>query len=44
MALNSLFINAAMILWAANIAPVKDADGQPILVVKDEYIYNGLIM
>jgi hypothetical protein len=44
MALNSLFINAAMILWTADIAPGKDADGQPILVAKDEYIYNGLIM
>jgi hypothetical protein len=43
MANNALFINIATILWAANIAPVKDEMGQPIIPDTFQTLNHDLI-
>ena len=44
MANTSLFINIASILWAANISPVKDAAGKPIIPDTLDTVNAGLVM
>ncbi|KDR69262.1 hypothetical protein GALMADRAFT_256096 [Galerina marginata CBS 339.88] len=40
---NSLFIVITRILWAFNVAPIKDASGNPILPSPDDFI-GGLVV
>jgi len=44
MANDSLFINIAMILWAADISAVKDEAGKPIVPNTRETVNSGLAM
>ncbi|KAJ7321576.1 cytochrome P450 [Mycena albidolilacea] len=41
---NSLFIDIACILWAANIRPTKDVGGKPVMPVESEIINDGLVV
>ncbi|KAJ7605462.1 cytochrome P450 [Mycena polygramma] len=41
---NSLFIDMACILWAANIRPTKDAAGNPVMPIESESINDGLVV
>lgn len=38
---NSLFIDMACLLWAANIDAVKDSLGQPVIPDEDKVINDG---
>jgi len=44
MANNSIFINIATILWAANIAAPKDGGGEPIVPDTLETVNAGLVV
>ena len=44
MANTSLFINVASILWAANISPVHDEAGKPIIPDTLETVNSGVVM
>jgi len=44
MANNSIFINIATILWAANIAALKDEAGKPIVPNTLETVNAGLVV
>ncbi|KAJ6540375.1 cytochrome P450 [Mycena capillaripes] len=41
---NSLFIDIACILWAANIRPTKDAEGKSVMPIESESINDGLVV
>ncbi|ESK85742.1 cytochrome p450, partial [Moniliophthora roreri MCA 2997] len=41
---NSLFIDIACLLWAANIRPVKDAQGKPVMPIESVSINDGLVV
>ena len=43
MANDGLFINTAMILWAADISAVKDEAGNPIIPNTLENVNSGLV-
>ena len=44
MANNSVFINIATILWAANVVALKDEAGKPIVPDLLETVNAGLVM
>ena len=44
MANNSVFINVATVLWAANIAPLKDEEGKPIIPNPLETVNAGVVV
>jgi len=44
MANNSVFFNIATILWAVNIAAVKDEAGKPIVPNTLEAVIAGIVM
>ena len=44
MANNALFIDIAMLLWAANISAVKDKAGEPIVPDTLDAVSGGLAM
>ena len=44
MANNAVFLNIATILWAVNIAPVKDETGKPIVPNTLEAVQAGIVM
>jgi len=44
MANNAIFINIAMILWAANIAALKDGGGKPIIPDTLEAVNTGVVV
>ena len=44
MANNGIFINIAMVLWAANITAVSDKEGKPIIPDTFEAVNGGLAM
>ena len=44
MANNSVFINVATVLWAANIAPLKDEEGKPIVPNPLEAVGAGVVV
>ena len=44
MANNSVFINIATILWAANVAALKDDTGKPIVPDTLETVHAGVVM
>ena len=44
MANNSIFINIATILWAANVAAVKDEAGKPIIPNTLETVNAGVVV
>ena len=44
MANNSVFINVAMILWAANVAALKDEAGKPIVPDTLEAVNAGTVV
>ncbi|KAI0066942.1 cytochrome P450 [Artomyces pyxidatus] len=41
---NSLFIDIAMVLWACNLEPAKDACGNPIPIDVDGWVDHGLVV
>ena len=44
MANNSVFINVAMILWAANVSALKDEAGKSIVPNTLEVVNTGIIV
>ena len=44
MANNSVFINIAMILWAANVTALKDEAGKPIVPDTLETVNAGIVV
>ena len=41
---NSVFINVATILWAANVAALKDEEGKPVVPNTLENVNTGVIV
>ncbi|KAJ3927993.1 MAG: cytochrome P450 [Lentinula lateritia] len=41
---NSLFIDIACLLWAVNIGPVHDSQGNPIMPIESKSINDGLVV
>ena len=40
----ALFMNVVFLLWAFDIRPAEDADGQPILPSRDDLVDDGLVV
>ncbi|KAF8987969.1 cytochrome P450 [Cyathus striatus] len=41
---NSLYMDMACLLWACNIAPVKDAKGNPVIPDSEKFVNDGLVL